>query len=108
MKKLTLILINFLPILIMIGLIPVFRNDYLLSIIYVLIVAVSLFVKHEKTDLLIFFVGLFAMIISESIFVSTGVETFNRRSLFNLIPLWLPILWGYAFIAIKRGVLILN
>ncbi len=41
---------------------------------------------------------------SEYFFISTGVETFIRNSLFGVMPLWLPILWGYGFIAIRRGV----
>ncbi len=48
------------------------------------------------------------MIASEYVFCSTGVETFVRNSLFGLMPIWLPFLWGYGFIAIKRSVLILD
>ena len=48
------------------------------------------------------------MIISEAIFISTGVETFIRNSLFGLMPLWLPFLWGYCFVAMKRAIKILN
>jgi len=36
------------------------------------------------------------------------VETFVRNSLFGLMPLWLPFLWGYGFVAIKRGIKILE
>lgn len=43
----------------------------------------------------------------EYIFVSTGVETFVRNSLFGIIPLWLPFLWAYGFVAIKRSVTLL-
>lgn len=108
MKKIKKILINALPVLLMIGLIPMVANDYWLTLIYICIILVALIVKKEKNDLLIFIVGFFIMIISEYLFISTGVETFQRNSLFSLMPLWLPFLWGYGFIAIKRAVIVLS
>lgn len=48
------------------------------------------------------------MIISEFFFVSTGVETFVRNTLFGIMPIWLPFLWGYGFVDIKRAIQILD
>ena len=48
------------------------------------------------------------MIIAEYFFVSTGAETFLRKSLFGIMPLWLPFIWAYAFVAMKRAINILN
>jgi len=42
------------------------------------------------------------MILVEGLFISTGVETFNRNSLLGIMPIWLPIIWGYGFVSIKR------
>lgn len=102
------IFLNSIPILIMIGLISVIENDYLLTLIYVVIIAVSLIVRLESKDILFLIFGFCIMIIFEYLFISTGVEIFNRNSLFGLMPLWLPFLWGYGFVAIKRSVNILN
>src|ERR1035437_1312018 len=96
-------ILNVIPILIMIGLIPVIQNDYFLTLIYIVIILVSFSIKREKGDILVFFFGFFIMILSELVFVSTGVETFIRNALFSLMPLWPPFLWGYGFVAIKRG-----
>ena len=52
--------------------------------------------------------GFFAMIASEYLFISTGVEKFERNSLLGLMPLWLPFLWAYGFVAIKRAISILG
>ena len=98
------IVLNIIPILIMIGLISFIQSDYLLTVIYIIIILISFFIKKEKGDVFIFIFGFFVMIISEIIFVSTGVETFVRNTLFGLMPLWLPFLWGYGFVAIKRGI----
>lgn len=108
MKKAIDIFINTIPILLMIGLIPLVQNDYLLSCLYVLIIGVSFVFKLEKKDLVIFAFGFLVMIVSEYLFISTGVEVFIRNSLFGLMPLWLPFLWGYGFIVIKRSVKILD
>ncbi len=92
----------------MIGLIPFVRNDYVLSLIYIGIIIISLVVKRTRNDLLVFSFGFIVMIVSEYLFVSTGVETFVRNSLFGLMHLWLPFLWAYSFVAIKRSVELLN
>ncbi len=108
MRKTLHIFINSIPVLIMVSLIPLVKSDYLLTSLYIIIIMLSLVIKHEEKDFLIFVVGFIAMIISEYIFISTGVETFIRNSLFGIMPLWLPFLWGYGFIAINRSVKILD
>lgn len=87
----------------MIGLIPLVQNDYLLAVLDLLVIAIALFIKQERHEISIFVLGFFIMIIFEFFFVSTGVETFVRHSLFGIMPLWLPVLWAYGFVAIKRG-----
>ncbi len=106
-KKVKLMVLNALPVLLMVGLIPFVQNDYLLTAIYLLIIATSLIYKRYSKDLLAFFLGLFIMTLSEYLFIRTGVETFNRNSLFGLMPLWLPLLWAYGFVVIKRYVVII-
>jgi len=107
-NKASKIILNAIPILVMIGLIPLFRNDYVLTGIYAAIIIIALLIKRERNDLLVLVFGFFIMIASEYLFISTGVETFQRNSLLGLMPLWLPFLWAYGFVAIKRSVLILN
>ena len=108
MKKISTIFLNAIPVLIMIGLIPIIRNDYVLTLVDIGIIIASLIFKKYKNDFLVFTLGFFVMIISEYLFISTGVETFNRDSLFGLMPLWLPFLWGYGFVTIKRSIEIIN
>jgi hypothetical protein len=108
MKKTLAIIKEAFPTIIMIGLIPFVLNDYVLTLLYVVIIIVAFSVKREKSDFPIFIFGFIAMIISEYIFISTGVETFIRHSLFGVMPLWLPFLWAYSFVAIKRSVIILD
>lgn len=109
MQKSLKIFLNSIPILIMIGLIPLVKNDYLLTVFYFVIIVVSLkLIKFKKNDVIILLFGFIIMIVFEYIFISTGVETFIRNSLFGVMPLWLPFLWSYGFVAIKRSVEILD
>jgi hypothetical protein len=92
----------------MIGCIPFITNDYTLSLIYIGVIVVSLSIYHKKNEFYILLYGFCIMILAEYFFVSTGVETFTRTTLFGLMPLWLPFLWAYGFVVIKRSVEILN
>lgn len=108
MQKALNIFLNIIPILVMIGLIPFVQNDYVLTLLYVAIIVVAFLVKRGRNEILILCVGAIFMTASEYFFISTGVETFVRNSLFGLMPLWLPVLWGYGFVVIKRSVSILD
>ena len=108
MQKILKIFLNSIPVLLMISLIPLVQNDYLLLLLCIVIIITALIINREKNDFLVLIFGFAIMIIGELIFISTGVETFTRNSLFGLMPIWLPFLWGYSFVGIKRSIEILN
>lgn len=108
MSKALSLAVLILPIVAMIGLIPLVQNDVTLAVIYMVFSIALLLIKPERNDIPAYGIGLIVITLSEMLFVSTGVETFARNSLFGLIPLWLPILWAYAFVTIKRGLRILD
>ncbi|HLC57341.1 MAG TPA: hypothetical protein VJH95_02095 [Candidatus Nanoarchaeia archaeon] len=97
--------LEFLPVIIMIALIPVIKNDWALVAVYAILIIISFFIKLEKRELTIFISSAILLTLFELLFISTGVETFKRNSLFNLMPAWLPLLWGYAMVAGKRFIL---
>lgn len=107
MKKTRSIFFNALPILVMVGLIPLISNDYVLSTVYIFIIGLYFLLNYNKKEGTVFLFGLLFMIVSEYVFISTGVETFTRNSLLGVMPLWLPLIWGCGFVAIKRSVEIL-
>jgi hypothetical protein len=102
------IILNALPVALMIGLIPAVSDDYRLALVYVLITATAFIIRREEHDFLAYVFGLIVITASEYFFIQTGVETFVRRSLFGIMPVWLPLLWAYAFVAIKRSLRILD
>jgi hypothetical protein len=108
MRKILSISLLVLPIVAMIGLIPLVRDDTTLTVIYMVFSVALLLIKPERNDVLAYGIGLVGITLSELLFVSTGVEVFTRHSLFGLIPLWLPFLWAYAFVTIKRGLRIIE
>lgn len=100
--------LEFLPILIMIGLIPVIKSDWLLVAIDAILILTLFLIRLEQHELTIFVASAIIITFFEALFISTGVETFTRNSLFGIMPLWLPLLWGYSMVAAKRFVLYLN
>ena len=108
MKKIFAISIIALPVVLMVALIPFVTNDYLLTATDAGIILAVLARRHARSDLFALAFGFIAMTISEMFFIHTGVETFNRTTLFGIMPLWLPILWAYGFVAIKRSVAVLE
>lgn len=102
------IALNAAPIIIMIALITLVQDDILLAALYAAIIIALLAVRNERADLIAFFFGLFIMTFFEWLFVNTGVEVFSRDSLFGVMPLWLPVLWGYGFVAIRRSVTLIS
>jgi hypothetical protein len=107
-QKVGVVVLYALPIVVMIGLVPFVQNEYVLAAVYLAFIVALLFVKSEKNDLLALLFGFVGITASESFFVSTGVETFTQQSLFGLMPLWLPFLWAYAFVTIKRSLRVLD
>lgn len=107
-KKIDQVALQIIPILIIIVLIPFIENDYLLSLAFIVIMVISFSIKYDKHDFIFLVFGFFAMIAFESLLVMAGVETFTRKTLFRVMPIWLPILWAYAFVAIRRGIKILE
>ena len=90
--------------LVMVALIPLIRNDFLLAGIFILFIATTLLIRQDRKDLVFLGVGIVVPTIGEILFVATGVESFSRDVLVLGIPLWLPLLWGYIFIMMRRGV----
>lgn len=107
-RKLTAVTAYSIPIILMIGLIPVVRNEYALTLIYAACIVALLNIRPERNDWLALIFGLLGITTAEWLFVSTGVETFTQHTLFGSMPLWLPFLWAYAFITIKRCLRILD
>ena len=97
-----------LPIFLMVGLIPVVKNDYFLTVLYSIIICCMFVITRKKYDSVIFITGFVSMTFFESIFLMTGVETFIRNSLFGIMPLWLPFLWAYGFVVMKRSLNIIQ
>ncbi|MEI6627729.1 MAG: hypothetical protein WCL61_03975 [bacterium] len=106
-SKTSAIILNILPIVFMIAGIPVIKNDYILTAFYLLVIIAAFVIRKERKDYLFFIFGVIIMSLSELFFINTGVETFLRRSFLGAIPIWLPVLWGYCFVGMKRVIVII-
>ena len=96
------------PIILMLALIPFVRNDYYLAASFIAITVVAFLVEYRRKDLVLFLIGSLIFSLGEALFIATDIETFKRTSLFGIMPIWLPILWGYIFVALRRAVVVLD
>jgi hypothetical protein len=96
------IVTSLLPIAFMVMLVPLIKNDQALLWTYVVIIWVLFSLKHERGEIRLLLIGAVVMFLFELLFISTGVETFERNSLFGMMPIWLPVLWGFGFVQMKR------
>lgn len=97
-----------LPVLIMIALIPLVRNDFTLALIFAAFSVIAFLIKYNRNDAIFFLFGLIVVTAFEYLFIMTGIETFESRTLFDAMPLWLPLLWGYSFVEIRRATVVLE
>lgn len=102
------VILEALPIALMLAIVYVIQDELIISALFVFIIAVAFLVRYEKLDATALVLGVVIMTLSEIAFVGTGIETFRDTTLFGVMPVWLPLLWGYAFVAIKRSAFILR
>lgn len=86
----------------MILFIPFIRNDYILTVIYVVFIAAAFIDRRDKADYILITIGFWGLMLGEYLFIHMGVETFNRTTLFGVMPFWLPFLWTFIFLSMKR------
>lgn len=96
------IILELIPIIVLITVIPIAKNDFYILVSYIILIAVFLRLKYEKNEYKILIGGIVFMALFEYLFILTGVETFKNKTLFNIMPIWLPLLWGYGMIAMRR------
>ncbi|MBI2610216.1 hypothetical protein HYW53_03545 [Candidatus Giovannonibacteria bacterium] len=78
------------------------QNNILLFIIYLVLTLALIFWHKDKTEFIIFVYGIIIGLIVEVIGTQvSGYQSFTNPNLWG-IPFWLPIAWGYGFIAMKR------
>lgn len=86
----------------MILFIPFIRNDYILTAIYIAFIAAAFIDKRDRADYILITIGFLGLMLGEYLFIHMGVETFNRTTLFGVMPFWLPFLWAFIFLSMKR------
>lgn len=96
------ILLELIPIIIgKILLIFLWRNNLLLTFLYLVIIGIAFKIKYEKREIFIFLLGAIVGLLFEVESVLIGFEIFLDPFFFG-IPLWMPLTWGYGFVVIKR------
>lgn len=103
MNKNKRIIVSLLPFFLSAGLVYLFwRQSFLLLFLYASVLVIEIFLGHDRiVEVKLAVIGILWGFVLETIGISSGYHTFNKPDLMG-IPLWLPIFWGYGFIAAKR------
>ena len=78
-NKIKQIILELVPVVAMILLIPIIQNDYILLLVYGIIIISLFFIKYVKLDWVFFTFALITMTAFETLFISTGVERYSRE-----------------------------
>ncbi|HBD24428.1 MAG: hypothetical protein A2566_01385 [Candidatus Zambryskibacteria bacterium RIFOXYD1_FULL_40_13] len=90
-------------------LLGIVRNEYVFTVIVIFLIGVSLKMDYHKNEwallLLGFVLGFFIEVIMGLFY---RFQHWDNASLLG-VPIWLPLVWGYAFVLIRRvGALIVK
>ncbi|OVE75132.1 hypothetical protein BVX95_00125 [archaeon D22] len=77
------------------------NNNALSTIIMLTLVGIAFRYFHTKEDIVFYFMGAFLGPFLEILCIKYGVWKYSNP-LFLGIPLWLPFLWGFAFLIARR------
>lgn len=77
------------------------KNNLYSTIIAIVLVIMAFLLFHKKEDLVFFWLGALFGTIAEIVCVYYGVWTYSNPVVLG-IPLWLPILWGFAWLFARR------
>ena len=78
------------------------QNELAIAIVLIFMTAITFWISYEKNEYRVFLLGLILGLVMEiggdAIY---KMQYWDNGSLFG-IPIWLPFLWAYGFIIIRR------
>jgi len=79
----------------------IYNTEIGVFILSVLLITYTFSYKYEEGEALLFVIGLFI----GTVFELTGTLALGQKwgqSAFFMIPIWLPLFWGYGFVMMRR------
>lgn len=84
------------------------QNTVLLFLVYLTLTLGLTYLHKDKQEFIIFAYGIFIGTLVEVAGTQvSGYQSFTKPDFLG-IPIWLPVVWGYGFIAMKRIGIILS
>jgi len=77
------------------------KNNNLVFFLLGLLWLIAILLWHDKYDFIAFIIAAVLGPIAEIICIRFGVWSYANSSLFG-IPIWLPLLWGFAVVMLRR------
>ena len=101
--KLKELLIQLIPLFIVFIIMIFVNSEILYTILIILLIIASFLIKYYPGEWKILVLGFLLAIIFEVVFglISYRLQHWEQDSLFG-VPYWLPFLWAYGFVYIRR------
>ena len=78
------------------------RSELIFVFVLVILLLVNFKIKYNKNEWVLFLIGCLVGFIIEVVLGKVyRMQYWQQDSLFG-VPLWLPLLWGYGFVFIRR------
>lgn len=77
-------------------------NEMIFTLTIILILLINFKIKYNKGEWTLFFIGLLLGFFIEVILGLVYRMQYWENSILLGVPLWLPIVWGYAFVFMRR------
>ena len=78
------------------------RNNVLLFSLYLALTLILIYLHKDRTEITVFIYGILVGTLVEVLGTQvSGYQSFSQPD-FGGIPMWLPLAWGYGFVAMAR------
>ncbi len=96
------IVIQLLQLIIVFIILTFTRNELIFTLVIAVLLLVNFKIKYNKNEWGLFLIGcLVGFIIEVALGKIYRMQYWQQDSLFG-VPVWLPLLWGYGFVFIRR------
>lgn len=99
--KLQKILKQLLPVFILLILFLFIKNEFLIAFLIILTMAIAFKIEYHKKEIYVVLFGLTLGILLE-LFGSLVLGFQYWKNTLLVMPVWLPLAWGYGFVVIRR------
>jgi general stress protein CsbA len=78
------------------------KNEWLIAVVLLCVIGVSFYIEYHKYEWFVLVLGVLVGLVLEGVGIHFyKLQYWSEGSVWGM-PVWLPILWGYGFVFIRR------